>query len=84
MSLKSSFTIRLALPSKTLLITLNLRVYNSENLMKSSLYYMIKPFLIKEMVDQLRSRQKIWLHIKNEKLRLNLHPHTKSSGLTIL
>ena len=44
---------------------------------------MIKSFLIKEMVDELSSRWKLWLYIKFEKLKLKFHPHTKSSRLTI-
>ena len=44
---------------------------------------MIKSFLIKEMVDKLSSGWKLWLYIKNEKVILNFHPHTKSPGLTI-
>ena len=44
---------------------------------------MIKSFLIKEVVDELNSRQELWLYIKNLKLILNFHIHTKSAGLTI-
>ena len=43
---------------------------------------MIKSFVLKEVVDKLNSRRKLWLYIEKEKLILNFHLHTKSPGLT--
>ena len=44
---------------------------------------MIELFLIKEMVDKMSSKQKLWVYVKNEKMILNFYSHRKSSGLTI-